>query len=599
MTDTPNRQQPKTLVILLGIAILAGLGVVVALQLTKRSSTPSPASTNQAITNTANVNLAVDTTNTNQPVDTDSVPPTNVSVDQTTTYSSSFGSVTWTAPTATDSLGLVNSQDEYEVKNSKYYSVGQVTSGTFKGADIILVTVSYDDPSPYPGFFRFLKQGTTYTLLTKSSDGDDPSAPRFKTATITQNTKAELPGLNFPETLNGPKPKQTLERDANVNAFFDPKDLTVAFTDKTYGTVYTRSATPSTAPDAGFLSTSNFNTRNGFYLRVPDGTVAVYKLTSSLITKNSDNYSEGFQPGTMTWTDGTKNTATYSPTDIGGCGSRNYISVVTGIDRAADLSRIGTASNGDPVYELKDTNHELLKSYYDNTYVVPDATNTSNPEWKKSSYAAYLATHPIAFWVDPFDRLIKLSNSSYGPQAECGKPVIYLYPTATTNVNVAIAPPGGLLLSEPVYGNGWTVRAEPNGTLTNLADGLKYPYLFWEGRGGVYSAPVRGFLVARDSVHGFLKEKLAALGLNAKESADFIEFWEPRMQSAPWYHVSFYGNREMDRLAPLTVTPKPDTIIRVLMDYRPLQTPEPIQGYTITTPVRKGFTVVEWGGVIR
>ncbi len=594
MTDT-HKQQSKTLMIFLVVAVLAGVGTVVALKLTKRS-TPSSTPTNQAVTNTANTNLAADTANTNQPFDTDSVPPTNVSVDQTTTYSSSFGSVTWTAPTAIDLLGLVDSSDEYVVNNAKYYAVGQVTSGTFKGAEVVLVRVSYNDPSPYPGFFRFLKQGTTYTLLTKNSDGDDPTAPYFKTAKITQNTKAELPGLTFPATLNGPKPKQTLERDKNVNAFFDPKDLTVAFTDKTYGPVYTRSTTPSTAPDASFLSTSNFNTRNGFYLRAPDGTVVVYKLTSSLIVNDTTTAREGFQSGVITWNDGSKNTAVYAHTDIGGCGSRNYISVVTGFDRTADLSRIGTASNGDPIYELKDTNDGLLKSYYDNTYFIPGDNGQAGT---KVSYEAYLATHPIVFWVDPFDRLVKLSNSSYGPQAECGKPVIYLYPKATTDVSVKIAPTGGLLYSDPGYGNGWMVRAEPDGTLTNLADGLKYPYLFWEGRGGVYSAPTRGFLVARNDVHGFLKDKLAALGLNGKETADFVEFWEPRMQSAPWYHVSFYGNREMNRLAPLTVTPRPDTVIRVLMDFQPLQKPEPIQGYAITTPARQGFTVVEWGGVIR
>jgi hypothetical protein len=55
----------------------------------------------------------------------------------------------------------------------------------------------------------------------------------------------------------------------------------------------------------------------------------------------------------------------------------------------------------------------------------------------------------------------------------------------------------------------------------------------------------------------------------------------------------------MNQLAPLTVTPKPDTIIRILMDFKALEKPEPAVGYPIRTPERKGFTVVEWGGVLR
>ncbi|MDD5051065.1 MAG: hypothetical protein PHV93_05025, partial [Candidatus Pacebacteria bacterium] len=90
-----------------------------------------------------------------------------------------------------------------------------------------------------------------------------------------------------------------------------------------------------------------------------------------------------------------------------------------------------------------------------------------------------------------------------------------------------------------------------------------------------------------------------ALGLNDKERADFIEFWEPRMTGAPYFFVTFLGTQAMNKLAPLTITPKPDTIIRVLMDFTPLQKPIEVSSLVIHTPVRKGFTVFEWGGVLR
>ena len=106
-------------------------------------------------------------------------------------------------------------------------------------------------------------------------------------------------------------------------------------------------------------------------------------------------------------------------------------------------------------------------------------------------------------------------------------------------------------------------------------------------------------MVAQSDVHSFLLSSLAKLGLNQKETADFIEFWEPRMQGKPYYAVSFYGTHVMNQLAPLTVTPKPDTIIRILMDFTPLDHPVAVTPYSLTSIPRTGFTVIEWGGVIR
>jgi len=187
----------------------------------------------------------------------------------------------------------------------------------------------------------------------------------------------------------------------------------------------------------------------------------------------------------------------------------------------------------------------------------------------------------------------------YQPMAECAKPVIYLYPQRTEAVSVKVEPAGGMLKSDPAYNTGWNVMADPNSNITNLADGKIYPYLFWEGRGGMYQTPSRGFIVDRPNVHQFLIDKLQLLGLNDKESADFMEFWEPKMQGAPYYFVTFMGNQVMDELAHLSVTPKPDTVIRILMDFTPLDHPINVQGFNIRTPERKGFTVVEWGGVLR
>jgi hypothetical protein len=50
----------------------------------------------------------------------------------------------------------------------------------------------------------------------------------------------------------------------------------------------------------------------------------------------------------------------------------------------------------------------------------------------------------------------------------------------------------------------------------------------------------------------------------------------------------------------LVVTPKPDAVIRVLMDFRPLWTRESAHALAFPpVPQRRGFTIVEWGGILR
>jgi hypothetical protein len=322
---------------------------------------------------------------------------------------------------------------------------------------------------------------------------------------------------------------------------------------------------------------------------MPDGTQGNYTLKIDFM-ENGEITPE------IIWENGEKNTGEYLFTDTSGCGSTNYISVVSKelVDINNDLKVTGENSKGDSIYELKDENHKLLKDFYET-----GKFNFDGVETKEISYKEFVSSRPLFFWIDPFGRLIKFKNNKFIPLAECGKPVIYLYPEKDTNVSVKVEPRGGMSYSDPEYNGGWNVFAKTNGDLYDLKTGNYYPYLFWEGRGGIYEAPKNGFVVKREEVHNFLVEKLGKFGLNKKEIADFCEFWEPRMQGAPYYFVGFLGNAAMNNIAPLTTSPKPDTVIRILMDFTPLEKPIKAKGYEIKTPERKGFTVVEWGGVLR
>jgi hypothetical protein len=93
---------------------------------------------------------------------------------------------------------------------------------------------------------------------------------------------------------------------------------------------------------------------------------------------------------------------------------------------------------------------------------------------------------------------------------------------------------------------------------------------------------------------------LPQLGLNPQEVEDFTKAWEPRFRDAPYYFITFIPPADIERLAPLHVVPQPETVIRVLMDYRPLQRRVVAQAPELPRPPqRKGFTVVEWGGLTR
>ena len=61
----------------------------------------------------------------------------------------------------------------------------------------------------------------------------------------------------------------------------------------------------------------------------------------------------------------------------------------------------------------------------------------------------------------------------------------------------------------------------------------------------------------------------------------------------------FVPKEEFDKYAPLEITPKPNTTIRVFMDFRGHDKSFDVVEPILITPERLGFTVVEWGGVLR
>ncbi len=176
------------------------------------------------------------------------------------------------------------------------------------------------------------------------------------------------------------------------------------------------------------------------------------------------------------------------------------------------------------------------------------------------------------------------------------KPIIYLYPEQETKISVKLGHPEKLITVYPEYNNGWKVLAQPNGDLIDLNTGRSQYALYWEGTD--YPARVHdtGFVIKGSDTAKFLEEKLAILGLSEREANEFIIYWLPQLEHNPYNYIYFATSAEIEDYMPLAVTPLPDTTIRAMMEFQPLDEQREVNEQILTPAERHGFTVVEWGG---
>ncbi len=313
-------------------------------------------------------------------------------------------------------------------------------------------------------------------------------------------------------------------------------------------------------------------------------------------------------PQELLWDAAYANTSTFRAHRVGGCGGWTCAEILTPEKMAdddiqeSDLVRAGQTRSGDPIYVFRQARHTRHSYYF-------RPVQNAHEEWweidpltqEKPNIEEFLRRFPVPvfLWKDALGRWVVYKNAAAFPLAECGKPVIYLYPERTTDIHVKLPNFVNVTVSEPTYPKeGWHVRATPAGALTLASDQSAWSSLFWEGTGVNYPVPETGFVVKQQDVASFLERTLAKYGLNAQESKDFMDFWVPEMQGAPYYRISFLTDT-WSASVPLAVKPAPRTSIRLFMDWKKLTAPISLAEPTIVTPVRNGYTLVEWGGLLR
>lgn len=507
-------------------------------------------------------------------------------------------------------------------------TIGIIKDGRYKNKELLRVdTTISGDYGPckglscgniYPGA-RFVKNDQTMIFLPKISspftqsdyERGNPFEKIGLDLIIDPNFSISI--LEFPATISGSNPRQHLISNSSIEEFgnLNTEKLIKIFHHEILGDIYTTipdinrmrsfyydEYNLSNASVDGCNGESCFLT-NGFFVFRPDGTFLKYF------------YRPDFSLEEFIWNENTTSSIRYDyVTYFGGCSKNNldYNSIVhpAVLHDGDDIVAVGHNKIGDIVYALKNNNHPLLLEFYKNykKYFIKE-------EWYKNtwayqepvsnqlfSYDEFLKARPILFWHDPFGRIIRFQNNNFLPPGAC-EPIIYLYPSTIQKVSVLIQPRGRITDSTPNYNSGWEVIAEPSGKIRDISSQKVYSYLFWEGWSWIFPMRDKGFVVSQSDIHKFFSQILPKLGLKDNEANDFMLAWEPSFVDAPYYFITFYDKDFIDYFAPLIILPKPDVVIRVLMDYKPLDKPISVKPINIHTPERRGFTVVEWGGLVR
>ncbi|NMC51153.1 hypothetical protein GYA54_00285 [Candidatus Kuenenbacteria bacterium] len=581
---------PKNIIILIVIIFLVLTNVVTATYfLIKQKDEQAPNN---------NANIAV---NTQPIINDDNNTPSDETVpttDEVLPEDKTGGTITveWNEwPVKVDvwrlfDYGVVDREKALDLVNKlEIYKAGVIKGGVYNSKELFLVVNWPEGPAFQPDLYRVVKNdGEAILLVNHSSEYMEEAMKRI----FKENHEIKIANLEPPSEITIPNSNIKLKRSEGESTKF---------------------LTSYDSPKKIFLYNGvdyvyKDKTDNCFIVKAGDGTIREYILELPFLDAVGDdnlysNYNRPYKLN-ISWISGGSNNNEYMIKRIGTCalGCYNYPDYAKNIDQ---FVIVGESSEEEVFYEAKDKNlflaegdkagRSIYRAMYDEHYQFFDQAQSKEA---KVSYEEFLAGRPIIYWQDPFGDFMEFRDAKFQPMAECGKPVIYLYPEREMDVSVKVTPTGGLSISDPYYGEGWKVKAKPNGEIYNYGDGKIYPYLFWEGFGVNYQTPASGFVVPREKVAQFLESKLPQLGLKENEYKEFMAYWLPKMQEKKYYFISFMPQVEFDKLAPLEIHPKPDTVIRVFMDYFGLDEYQSVRPQIIKTPERKGFTVVEWGGTL-
>jgi hypothetical protein len=470
--------------------------------------------------------------------------------------------------------------DEYNV-----YETGTFNDGSFEGQKLVTLAFECDGMCFRPLLYRFAWDETTGALTFFKTNSADWVQDNVEPLTANSTNKI-LNEINLPAAISVPGSNEgILTRDDVDLSFWGSYDYFLS-----YEVVYQDS-------DAGTLYKKN-DTEGCLYAVAPDGSITRYVFKPNF--ENGNNATAEKDDGSWIYL------SDYSYRR-GGCGIFGGCYNLENSASADQLTEIAETRDGLKIYEVKnpDVNADTTYDKVLGDLSTPAgrlgsvySTYSGFQKENAKTFDNFVSELPVLYFQDPLGRWVSLIKSEFQPPAECGKPVIYLYPEETQDIDVFVEV-DEFTKTIPEHGDdGWHVRSTPNSRIFNYDDRQSYDYLFWEGHDEDKVDAEKGFMVAREEVPTFLRSSLKDMGFTKREAHDFIEFWEPVMldNPEPYFFVSFVGTQDFNKVAPLTIFPKPDTLIRVFMYFDPVSAPYSVTEQELRPVERNGFTVFEWGG---
>lgn len=177
------------------------------------------------------------------------------------------------------------------------------------------------------------------------------------------------------------------------------------------------------------------------------------------------------------------------------------------------------------------------------------------------------------------------------------KPNIYLYPKITSKMDVSLEFPqgGNVTVSDPSYPNEWqNIKVTSSGKI----DG-KHDFLFYEAVLPDHWQYEEGWAVKQAGLKTFFEDNLKDYGFNMREITDFTEYWIPRLEESPYYAIYPQHTAKIDEIVELNISKTPRSILRLFYVIKDIPEFEDMPIPDIPDFERKGFTVTEWGVVLK
>lgn len=528
-----------------------------------RSAAPTKSAVNSTVNTTVTKNVnAVSKSNKNINTNTNTIEAVTSIVDV---------GVTWLdEPQLLENLNLFDNSADYQ-DIDQYYKVADLADG----GEVIYFTRTEMGTAVN----RFRKDvSDNYYLLANHSDEYYVENKDLLIDGVTVDTTTIYKSLQYPTELVVAYTTLTQQwlpfsfNDLFITEDDDPATPFTLLDDTAYGPVYVDTEAVVTTIANGSIESKSY------VLKLADGSVVRYLAKKDFLADDGSLIAD-FTKG---WT-GLAQQQFFVGMVASGCGVLGGDQSIVDMTPEA-LNAVGATETGDTLYTITDPDNTVLLNAYE-TYQF--GRNYEGSTETVLSYEEFVDRTPIVIWQDGLENYLVLMDNAFAPLVECGKPMIYLYPTQPTPVSVQVG--ANVTKSEPAYNGGWNVTAQPSGTS-----------LYWEGTGwGTYPQITTGKVVASATVEQTIRADLTSLGLNETEIADFLEFWLPRMPKTPYARLSWLNTEQMNQLAPLSVKPRPDTVIRVFLDFAGQTTAQTsLVSQTLTALPRNGFTVIEWGGLL-